>query len=84
MTGDPRSWRELRHFLRLLGGTVARTRGSHEIWKFGSGKCFTVVRNHLGRDVPRHVLARFRRLRRELGALDEPPLLTKAFWAWVA
>ncbi len=56
-------WRDLRRALRDLGATAIRTRGSHEHWRFSDGQMFIVVRNHLGDDVPRNVLARFHRLR---------------------
>jgi hypothetical protein len=40
-----------------------RVRGSHEIWRFNEGEVFIVVRNHLRRDVPPGIVAKFRRLR---------------------
>lgn len=33
------------------------------MWRLPDGEMFLVVRNHLGRRVPRNVLARYRRLR---------------------
>lgn len=62
---SPSTWRDLRRELEALGAAAQRTRGSHEIWRFDDGATFVVVRNHLGNDVPTHILVAFRRLQRQ-------------------
>lgn len=74
MRGAPVCWRELRAGLRDLGGYPLRTKGSHEMWRLPSGEMFLVVRNHLGRRVPRNVVARYRRLRVRSGLQGLPPI----------
>lgn len=76
---DPKNWRELRARLMALGGRRARTNGSHEIWRFGDGHSFVIVRNHLSDAVPVGILVKFRRQVARYRAFqnEEPPLLAR-------
>ena len=77
MSPAPKNWRELRRGLRDLGARPVRTRGSHEMWRFADGEMFLVVRNHLGRPLPRNVRAHYRRLRARQNNNKNPPSIPK-------
>ncbi|MGE0328296.1 MAG: type II toxin-antitoxin system HicA family toxin [Polyangiaceae bacterium] len=79
---NPSCWRDLRQCLRKLGAEPVRTRGSHEMWRFPGGDMFVVVRNHLDEQVPKNILARFRRLKaaRESQEPGSIPSLSDSWW----
>lgn len=70
---SPKTWRELRTDLAALGAEPIRCRGSHETWRFADGETFIVVVNHLGDDVSRGLLSKYRRMKKRRSTMPPAP-----------
>lgn len=69
----PKTWRELRSDLAKLGAAPVRCKGSHETWRFEDGEVFVAVVNHLGDDVSKGMLSKYRRLKVRRSRMPQQP-----------